>query len=184
MMPVITPAFPSMCATHTITPSTKQTMLQEFQHADNIISGILAKQKTWKDLFTPHTFFTKDHKYYLSVIAASREQKLHAKWEGWIQSRVRTLAKGIDDSEAGVSVARPFPKAYSRIHHCQTEDEVEKVVQGDMKFVFKKGENEIREYEAKTADVEVPAAPHVIYTTTWYIGITLQEGKDRRPMLI
>ena len=172
-MPIITPAFPSMCATHTITHSTMKTMLQEFQRADEIINGIIANRKTWKDLFSHHSFFTKDHKYYLSVIAASRTKEAHGAWKGWIQSRVRTLAKGIDDSDAGVAIARPFPHPFERKHRCQTEDDVEKVVQGNMSFLVK--DEDKKDDEAGSTNGDTPDAPHTIYTTTFYIGITLAE---------
>ena len=76
-MPVITPAFPSMCSTHTIMHSTKQTMLSEFKRAHETLLSIQAGKKTWLDLLERHSFFTKDHKYYLSIIAACRDKESH-----------------------------------------------------------------------------------------------------------
>jgi poly(A) polymerase len=146
-------------------------MLDEFQRADDIITAIVAKKKAWKDLFDRHTFFTKDHKYYLSVIAASRTKESHSGWSGWVQSRVRLLAKGIDDSDAGVACARPYVKAFDRTHHCKTEDEVERVVQGKLDY-------QVKGDEAAEANGDSSNVPHVIFTTTFYIGITLQEGKS------
>src|SRR5205807_1686220 len=76
----------------------------------------------------------KDYKYYLSVIAASRTKEAHKKWSGWIGSRVRLLVKNIDESEAGVECARPHNKEYERIHRCKDENEVGRVVQGNLDF--------------------------------------------------
>ncbi|KAF2200177.1 Poly(A) polymeras-like protein [Delitschia confertaspora ATCC 74209] len=175
LMPIITPAFPSMCSTHTITHSTKKTLMQEFKRADQIVKSILAGQKTWEDLFAKHTFFTKDHKYYLSVIAASRTKESHSTWSGWVTSRVRLLAKGIDESDAGVECARPFVKSFERTHRCKTEDDIERVVQGNMTFQVKDKEATVPNEDGDSSDGD-----HIIYTTTFYIGITLHEGGGRQ----
>jgi poly(A) polymerase len=86
-MPVITPAFPAMCSTHTITPSTKQIMMEEFVRADAIVRGVYDGQKSWTALFDHHSFFTKDHKYYLSVIAASRTKEADSTFHGLVHAR-------------------------------------------------------------------------------------------------
>lgn len=174
-MPIITPAFPSMCATHNIMHSTKSILLQEMERADGIISAIVAGKKSWKDLFDRHTFFTLDHKYYLSVVAASRTKESHTPWSGWVESRVRLLVKGIDESDAGVEVARPYFKSFDRVHRCKDEDDVERVVQGSLDYTVPNSEsganNGTINGEGSSDDTQT------IYTTTYYIGIQLQEGE-------
>ena len=164
LMPIITPAFPSMCATHTVMHSTLDTMMNEMRRADGIISHVLAGKQSWKDLFAPHTFFTVDHKYYLQVVAASRgSREVHGTWAGWVQSKARLLVKGIDDAQSGVACARPYMKAVDRMHRCKTEDDADHVVQGSMDHLVAGG-------GGGDGDGDV------VYTTTFYVGITLQEG--------
>ncbi|KAF2749397.1 Poly(A) polymerase [Sporormia fimetaria CBS 119925] len=170
LMPVITPAFPAMCSTHTIMHSTKGVLLEEFQRADNLVNQIHAGRKSWMDLFDGHTFFTKDHKYYLSVVAASRNKEAHGTFSGLVQSKVRLLVKGIEDGDAGVDRARAFTKGFERVHRCRNEDEIDRVVQGNLEYQVK----DQLENGASNGD---GGDYHTIYTTTFYIGLTLPEGK-------
>ncbi|KAH7128490.1 Poly(A) polymerase-like protein [Dendryphion nanum] len=174
LMPIITPAFPSMCATHTVMQFTKSIMMEEFERADKVLAAIHSGKKTWIDLFERHTFFTKDHKYYLSVIAASRTKAADDVFAGLVQSKFRLLVKGIEDGDAGVERARPYMKGIDRVHRCENEDQIERVVQGNLDYQVKKGDltttngtsNDDKEY-------------HTIYTTTFYVGLTLPEGATR-----
>ncbi|ONH70584.1 Poly(A) polymerase [Saccharomyces cerevisiae] len=56
-MPVITPAYPSMCATHNITESTKKVILQEFVRGVQITNDIFSNKKSWANLFEKNDFF-------------------------------------------------------------------------------------------------------------------------------
>lgn len=165
-MPVITPAFPAMCSTHTITPSTKQIMMEEFQRADGIVRDVYSGVTTWDALFRRHSFFTKDHKYYLSVIAASRTKEADATFHGLVQSRVRILVQGIDDGLTGIEVARPYTAGIERVHRCKDEDQVEAVTKGSLNHVI------------PASDVPEPGTTedHIIYTMTFYIGLRLPAG--------
>jgi poly(A) polymerase len=165
-MPVITPAFPAMCSTHTVTTSTKAIMMEEFQRADKIVRDVFNGQGSWEALFNHHSFFTQDHKYYLSVIAASRTKEADLTFHGLVQSKVRLLVAGIDDGQVGIDVARPFPEGFERVHRCKNEDQVEEVSKGSC------------DYMIPTSDI--PAAgtteDHIIYTMTFYIGLRLPKG--------
>ncbi|KAF2124756.1 Poly(A) polymerase [Dothidotthia symphoricarpi CBS 119687] len=163
LMPIITPAFPSMCATHTIGLSTRAIMMQEFERADKIVYEIHSGKKSWDALFERHSFFTKDHKYYLSVVAASRSKEANSTFSGLVQSKVRLLVKGIDEGQAGVEVARPYTKSFERIHRCANEDQVDRVIQGNLDYMVK---------DASTP-LEDNSTDHIIYTSTFYIGLTL-----------
>ncbi|KAF2466457.1 Poly(A) polymeras-like protein [Lindgomyces ingoldianus] len=173
IMPIITPAFPSMCATHTVMHSTKAIMLEEFTRAEKIVNLIIAGKKTWGDLFERHTFFTKDHKYYLSVIAACRTKESHELFAGLVQSKVRLLVKGIDDSGAGVEIARPYVKSFERVHRCHTEEQIDRIIQGNMAFQISSEEAAVNGSSEKAENGENAEEVHTIYTTTFYIGLTL-----------
>ena len=163
LMPVITPAFPAMCSTHTITTSTKQIMMEEFLHADGIVRDVYAGKKTWASLFDRHSFFTKDHKYYLSVIAASRSKEADLTFSGLVQSKVRLLVQGIDEGQTGIELARPYTDGFERIHRCKNEDQVTEVTKGSLDYMI----------PASDVPPEPTADEHIIYTTTFYIGLRL-----------
>lgn len=172
LMPIITPAFPSMCATHTIMHSTLDVMREEFERADQLINsanGILEGKKQWKDLFQKHTFFTKDHKYYLSVVAASRTEKAHSTFSGLVQSKFRLLCKNIEDGQCGIDVARPWMKGINRVHRYKTEEEADKIIQGSTEFQLKPAE-----IPTITSGEEPPN--DLMYTTTFYVGLKLKPG--------
>ncbi|KAF2276848.1 Poly(A) polymerase [Westerdykella ornata] len=176
LMPIITPAFPSMCSTHTVMHSTMSIMMDEFKRADAIVNQIHSGRKSWADLFERHTFFTKDHKYYLSVIAASRTKDAHDAFAGLVQSKVRLLVKGIEEGDAGVDIARPYIKSFERVHRCRNEDEVDRVIQGNMDYQVPK---DSIQNGAAPANGDASNEYHTIYTSTFYIGLTLPEGGNK-----
>ena len=75
LMPIITPAYPSMCATHNITTSTLTIIKRELSRANDITTQVFNGQKAWKDLFERHTFFSQGYKYYLTITSASRTKE-------------------------------------------------------------------------------------------------------------
>ncbi|TDZ20897.1 Poly(A) polymerase pla1 [Colletotrichum orbiculare MAFF 240422] len=70
LMPVITPAYPSIGKT------------------------------IWAELFTKHTFFTQGYKYYISVITASTDKEAHKIWSGYVESKVRVLVQGLEQHQS------------------------------------------------------------------------------------
>jgi poly(A) polymerase len=174
-MPIITPAYPSMCATHNITHSTKAVILGEIERATGICQSILSGKKSWHHLFEKHTFFTDDYKYYLSIVSASRTKEAQQIWSGLVQSKVRRLVSAIEMSDTGVDVAHPFNKGFDRIHVCKDEDEVNKVFQGELNFQI----SEEKLAEVQTDNTEIGAEesdsvkPTIVYTTSYYIGLKL-----------
>ncbi|KAF2396319.1 Poly(A) polymerase [Trichodelitschia bisporula] len=140
LMPIITPAYPSMCATHNITTSTKKVILRELARANTIAQAIHAGKKPWKELFQKHSFFSSDYKYYLSIIAASRTKEAQQTWSGLVQSKVRRLVSGIEFSDTGVAIAHPFNKGFDRVHLCKREEDVDMILQGDLQFQVQPGQ--------------------------------------------
>lgn len=188
IMPVITPAFPSMCATNNITASTKAVIMRELARASAIMTEIFAKKKSWKDLFEKHTFFTKDYKYYLSVNCASRSKEAQQVWSGHVQSKVRRLVSNIENSDTGVSIAHPYVKGFQRVHKCKTEEEYDQILHGELKYQIAETTTEDSGLAAVLADQEGDDAgaqskatqPEfdadgnmIIHTTTYYVGLEL-----------
>ncbi|CAL5866937.1 uncharacterized protein PFLUO_LOCUS1149 [Penicillium psychrofluorescens] len=191
LMPIITPAYPSMCATHNISMSTKAVLLRELQRGGDLVDKIFMKQSSWNDLFTRHTFFTHDYKYYLSITASSRTKESEGVWSGLVESKLRHLV-GALDRKATIAVAHPFPKGFERIHTISNEQEMDAVKNGSTKFQATGTKTETTDetkdpaHEAaaqngvENADVAQPAEKkaeedsQTVYTTTYYIGLELK----------
>ena len=203
LMPIITPAYPSMCATHNITMSTKAIIMRELERGREITDKIFMGQLQWKDLFTKHTFFTNDYKYYLSIVAASRTKDAQQVWSGHVESKVRLLVTNLDN-QGSIEVARPFNNGFDRVHHCKNEEEIEAVLGGDLKYQATDVKTETTDAvkdpkHAAAAEggaegmkmpngdseisptVENGTEIHTIYTTTYYIGIELRQGLSTLP---
>ncbi|KAI0512777.1 Poly(A) polymerase central domain-containing protein [Xylaria bambusicola] len=189
LMPVITPAYPQMCATFNITKSTKAIIQRELERGVELADKILTSQLLWKDLFVKHTFFTQDHKYYLAVIATSTTKEAHKTWSGFVESKVRILV-GELERHPSVAIARPFNKGFERQHLTKSDEESTQVKNGSLLYVTKdeedsadsavsKGENgtdsDANTHDSK-AKTEEAAEPGRTYTTTHYIGLELAEG--------
>jgi poly(A) polymerase len=78
-MPIITPAYPAMCATHNVTASTQMVMTEEFKKGADIVDKVIVGTAQWSELFSKHEFFHK-YRYYLQVIASTGSAALQIKW--------------------------------------------------------------------------------------------------------
>lgn len=189
-MPIITPAYPSMCATHNITRSTKEIIQKELKRGGEISEKIMTGKASWKDLFVKHTFFTQGYKYYLSVITASTSQDAQLKWSGLVESKVRHLVVALEAHQS-IAIARPFNKGFERVHKCKTDEQVDKAKSGSLEcqveeeaaeFIETKTENDtgaIVKEETSNGDSKAngDAQSTMVYTMTHYIGLELQPGK-------
>ncbi|KAI9891492.1 MAG: polynucleotide adenylyltransferase [Vezdaea aestivalis] len=166
LVPVITPAWPSMCATHNITLSTKKVMLAEMSRAGNLVNAIFDGKAQWRDLFKRHCFFVSGYKYYLVIVSASKTKEAQLKWSGLVESKVRTLVNGLENSES-IDLAHPYVKGFDRKHRCSGEDDIDKVKNGDTTF------------EIKDEEDMADAKGETVYTTSFYIGIELVPEKTK-----
>lgn len=210
-MPIITPAYPSMCATHNISMSTRTVILRELQRGGDVVDKIFMKQQTWNDLFSRHSFFTNDYKYYLSITASSKTKEAEGIWSGLVESKLRHLVIALDRKPI-IAVAHPFPKGFERIHSVPNEQAMETVKNGSTQYVAKGTSTETTDEtkdaaheaaaqsgeenaivpevpEHKDANSEVPqedskSENKTVYTTTYYIGLELkplEPGMDAKP---
>ena len=191
IMPIITPAYPSMCATFNISKSGKEIILRELRRGGEIANKIMDGQLQWKSLFDRHSFFTQDHKYYLSVVASSNNKDAALAWSGMVESKVRILVMKLEDQTDVIDLARPFTKGYERVHKCKTDAEVEEVKKGSVKHQMAGTATETTDenHDPKRAaaveegiavNPETEAKPEkedddqIIYTTTFYIGLDVK----------
>ncbi|KAL8730135.1 MAG: hypothetical protein Q9181_004760 [Wetmoreana brouardii] len=199
LMPIITPAYPAMCATHNIGPTTKNVIIQELERGGDITDKISFGKLQWRDLFTKHTYFTQDYRYYLSIISGSTTKEAQASWSGFVESRVRLLVQSLE-SQGSIAVARLFNKGFAREHRCKDEDEIAAVLHGDMQYqatnVKTETTDNIRDpLHNAVAQGNADAAPvangngepttnghepHPFYTTTYYVGIELAQDSTKK----
>jgi poly(A) polymerase len=180
IMPIITPAYPSMCATYNISKSGKAIILKELERGNDIVQKIFDNKLQWKDLFQRHTFFTTDHKYYLSVVASSSSKEAKKSWSGLVESKVRILVMKLEEQADMIELARPFTKGYERVHKPHNAAEAEEVKKGAVKYQVeetKTTETIAPQLAVDNADAKpeahAPNEPESIYTTTFYVGIDL-----------
>ncbi|KAL0930750.1 poly polymerase [Colletotrichum truncatum] len=141
LMPVITPAYPSMCATYNITRSAMTVIQQELQRGCDITDNIMMGKTPWSDLFIKHTFFTQGYKYYISVVTASTDKEAHKVWSGYVESKVRVLVQGLEQHQS-IALAHAFNKGYDRRHRCSNDEEIQRVQAGSLDFLAKDGDDE------------------------------------------
>jgi len=198
LMPIITPAYPSMNSTHNIGPSTFKVLMKELKRGLDITNEITAANtKPWKDLFYKHTFFTKDYKHYLMVVSASHSREAQQAWSGLCQARLRRLIMKVEELQGSVELAHPFNKGFDRVHECLPGAQTDDVLQGKLDYQVKESETtetagDVQTQAVAQADSEgipVPATngestaetandgKHRIYTTTYYVGIDLKPNQ-------
>lgn len=179
-MPVITPAYPSMCATHNITESTKKVILGELGRGIRITNDIFTNKKTWADLFQRHTFF-HEYKFYLTVMAATNgDSEQHLKWSGMVESKVRLLVLKLE-ALTGIKIAHPYTKPFETAYYYHNEEERKKIVDN---YGTYKTEDVLKEFKKVTDenkdDPDVKDLPKV-YITTMYIGldVNVEDKKEK-----
>lgn len=190
-MPIITPAYPSMCATHNISLSTKSVILRELKRGGDMVDKIFMGQLTWNDLFSRHSFFSSDYKYYLSITSSSKTKEAQSVWSGLVESKLRHLV-GALDRKSSIEVAHPFPKGFEREHTCKNDEEAEAVKNGSVQYQAQGTKTETTDQtndpthaaalENEATDIHVPETQQqqngegtrTMYTTTYYIGLELK----------
>lgn len=192
IMPIITPAYPSMCATHNVTYSTMEVINRELQRGGIITDQIKRNKAQWKDLFAKHTFFTQGYKYYLSIISASTTKEAQLHWSGTVESKVRHLVGSTERHDA-IALAHPFNKGFERVHKCANEKEVDKVKGGSLEYQIKEIPTETTDAKNLGLDGAVDKKEDgvtngesksskdgttIVYTTTYYVGLELAEGES------
>ncbi|KZT05564.1 polymerase [Laetiporus sulphureus 93-53] len=161
-MPIITPAYPSMCATHNVTASTQMIMTEEFKKGSEIVDKVIVGSASWSELFAKHDFFHK-YRYYLQIIASTGSPELQIKWSGTVESRIRQLVMKLEYVDS-LTLAHPFIKGFEQIHYCLSDEEVRAVAQGEIPEAVAKRKKE---------EIEGKEGASTVYSTTFYIGLAI-----------
>ncbi|KAK7696255.1 hypothetical protein QCA50_000908 [Cerrena zonata] len=162
-MPIITPAYPSMCATHNVTASTQMIMTEEFKKGSEIVDRVVVGTGSWSELFAKHDFFHK-YRYYLQVIASTGDADLQLKWSGTVESRIRQLVMKLEFIDT-IILAHPFIKGFDQVSHCINQEEVRAVAQGDISETIAKRGKE---------DIEGKEGASTVHSTTFFIGLAIE----------
>lgn len=184
-MPIITPAYPSMCATHNITSSTQKIILNEMSMAKDIVEEISKGTKQWKDLFVKHDFFYK-YKYYLTIVASTQsplDYEHHIKWIGMVESKLRLLVQKLEVCP-GIGLAHPYVKPIMATYICKSKDEMDKIkalygtLEGDE---FAKGLQMVDTESEDDFDPATIQGDYVIHLMKLYIGLKVElQGTSKK----
>ncbi|KAG0307835.1 polynucleotide adenylyltransferase [Dissophora globulifera] len=188
-MPIITPAYPSMCSTHNVTDSTKAVMLSEFKDgksfetfelmaniflvsslmihfldsAADLVSRIMVERTPWSTLFVKDDFFSR-YRHYLQVIASSDTEERHLRWSGFVESRIRHLVTKLERVD-NLVLAHPYIKGFSKVIQYKTAAEKEDAAHG---IVHNAGAS------ADPVDTKDDSSEsETMYTSVYYIGLCI-----------
>ncbi len=184
-MPIITPAYPSMCSTHNVNLQTQTIMTQEFKRGAEICDRITIGSAQWAELFEKHDFFYK-YRYYLQVVASSGQADLQLKWSGTVESKIRQLILKLE-FVPGLLLSHPFTKGFDRVSLTYNDEELRQVACGlippdvaartqssDLPETEDAAKKKVEEDQQEVEN----SGGRKIYTTTFYIGLTVAP-KDR-----
>lgn len=109
LMPIITPAYPSMNSTYNVSESTLRVMKDEFARGASICLEIENNKIGWDKVFEESDFFTK-YKNYLEMEVSAETEDDFRKWLGYVESRFRFLIYRLEQIEN--MVVHPWPYSF------------------------------------------------------------------------
>jgi len=109
-MPVITPAYPSMCSTHNVTASTLRLITEEFRRGSELMLRIEQRRATWADLLAPTDFFCR-YRHFFQIIAVAETEESFRVWSGFLNSKIRHLTPKLELDEH-IEAAPPFHEGF------------------------------------------------------------------------
>ncbi len=124
--PMITPAYPAMNSTLSVSRQTLQILHEEFARGHNVVDklykdwqkeGVLDKEKLesgeiWKELFEPSDFFIS-YPHYLSMCIVGPTQSDAQAWAGFVTSRLRKLVSDQLGRSLPLKKIQLWPKDFS-----------------------------------------------------------------------
>ena len=109
-MAVVTPAYPSMNATHSVTQTNKLIIREEMTLALKVSNEILEGQAQWSELFEEADFF-QQYKQFLEIQILGRFKKEFLEWHGFIESKLRRMMESLEMLEPK-PIVRILPKEF------------------------------------------------------------------------
>ncbi|GKB08053.1 nuclear poly(A) polymerase 1, partial [Tanacetum coccineum] len=112
LMPIITPAYPSMNSSYNVSASTLKIMTEEFKRGHSICEAMVLNNGSWLELFEPYCFF-EAYKNYLQIHIAAENDDDMMNWKGWVKSRIRQLVLKIEKATSQMLQCHPHPCDFS-----------------------------------------------------------------------
>jgi len=123
--PMITPAYPAMNSTLSISRQTLQILHEEFcrghaivdklykdyQRGDVLDDDDVASGEMWRELFEPSDFFI-GYPHYLSLCIVGPTQQDAQSWAGFVESRLRKLVSDMLGRSLPLSKVQLWPKKF------------------------------------------------------------------------
>mmetsp|Transcript_7392 Transcript_7392/g.15206 ORF Transcript_7392/g.15206 Transcript_7392/m.15206 type:complete len:836 (+) Transcript_7392:35-2542(+) len=122
--PIITPAYPAMNSTLSVSRQTLQILQEEFSRGHNVVDklykdfqrGALDEEKVrsgdiWTELFEPSDFFI-GYPHYLSLCIVGPSQADAQAWAGFVESRLRKLVSDMLGRSLPLSKIQLWPKKF------------------------------------------------------------------------
>jgi hypothetical protein len=106
LMPIITPAFPSMNSTHNVTETTQRILMDEFRRGAEVMDFVEKGKVSWAEVYRAAPFFAQ-HRTYLKIEVLGKTPQVFTKWFGWIESKLRHLVKNLEQISS--MRVRPWP---------------------------------------------------------------------------
>ncbi|KAG8758891.1 polynucleotide adenylyltransferase [Serendipita sp. 396] len=163
-MPIITPAYPSMCSTHNVMNCTFEIMQEELKRGHDICLRISNNEAKWSELFEKHKFFSKYH-YYLQIITSCDDAEIQKKWSKTVESKGRQLVNKLEESGTLARI-HPFVKGFNKTYYTINREEHANIVLGNVSpEVANRTEEEANQVQSD--------GRQTIHTTTFYIGMEI-----------
>lgn len=179
-MPVITPAYPSMCATHNINASTQKIILRELKRGDELMADISAHRKPWSALFAKHDFFYR-YKYYLSVVATTRgDDEQHLKWSGLVEAKLRLLVTKLENLPQ-VNLVHPYVKEFEKVYkYADDSDAID--IESNFCYFSKEAAVAAKYTEITDDNRDQFKDDKKLHITTLYLGLDLNLTPDNKTL--
>ncbi|KAL1690080.1 Poly(A) polymerase central domain-containing protein [Schizophyllum commune] len=162
-MPVITPVYPAMCATHNVSVSTFAIIEEELRRGTKLMNSIILGSSKWSELFEKHDFFHK-YRYFLQIIASTASAEAQLMWAPNVEAKIRQLVSKLELVES-LTLAHPFTKGFEQVFYCINDDEIRSVAQGEVPDIIAR---------RRPQDIEGVESGSKVYSTTFYIGLAIE----------
>ncbi|KNC50785.1 Poly(A) polymerase gamma [Thecamonas trahens ATCC 50062] len=114
LMPVLTPAYPSLNANTNITRSTIEIIRAEFERGEEIVNAVYAGQASWGKLFEPPRFF-KMYRTFFMITAYAATPEAMGVWHGYVESRLlRDFVMKLEN-ELQIEAVHPYTKEFENV---------------------------------------------------------------------
>ena len=119
LLPILTPAYPSMNSTYNMNHSTKRIFLQELERGQKLTDIIetapleASSMAGWNELTEPTDFFTR-YKTFVRVDFVAASEEAHRSWVGLSESQLRMFVDSLEGGPPRKSqfLSHAYPKGF------------------------------------------------------------------------